>query len=109
VVVLDMVGGRNLELDVEAQCLEHPPSLELTRRVFAAGRQVDGAVFRGAKWKAIVSDHYPFLRAGIASCLLADLDYPEWHTQADLPAAMSERSLATISEALLRFLRGPRR
>jgi len=109
VLVLDMVGGKALELDVDAQALEHAPSLELTRRVFAAGRQVDGAVFLGAKWKRIISDHYPFLRRGIASCLLADLDYPEWHTQADLPAAMSERSLATIAAAVMRFLQGPRR
>ncbi len=108
-VVLDMVGGSGLELDVDAQALQHRPSLELTRRVFSAGRQVDGAVFRAAKWKQIISDHYPFLRRGIASCLLADLDYPEWHTQADLPAAMSERSLATIAAALMRFLQGPKR
>ena len=109
VLVLDMVGGRGLELDVDAQALEHPPSLELTRRVFAAGRGVDRAVFRGAKLKRVISDHYPFLRTGIASCLLIDLDYPEWHTQADLPAAMSERSLATIAAAVLRFLQEPRR
>jgi glutaminyl-peptide cyclotransferase len=109
VLVLDMVGGSSLELDVDDQALEHRPSLELTRRVFAAGWQVDGAVFRAAKWKRIISDHYPFLRAGIASCLLIDLDYPEWHTQSDLPAAMSERSLATIAAAVLRFLQGPPR
>ena len=108
-LVLDMVGGNGLVLDVDAHALAHPPSLELTRRVFAAGREVDGAVFRGGKLKHVISDHYPFLRAGIASCLLIDLDYPEWHTQADLPAAMSERSLATIAAAVLRFLRDPRR
>ena len=103
-----MVGGRGLALDVEGQTLDHPPSLELTRRVFAAGRRVDAAVFRAAKLKSIISDHYPFLRMGIASCLLIDLDYPEWHTQADLPAALSERSLATVAAAVLRFLQEPR-
>ena len=109
VLVLDMVGGKGLELDVDGQALEHPPSLGLTRRVFAAGGRVDRAVFRGSKLKRVISDHYPFLRTGIASCLLIDLDYPEWHTQADLPAAMSERSLATIAAAVLRFLQEPRR
>jgi glutaminyl-peptide cyclotransferase len=109
VLVLDMVGGRGLELDLDGHALDHPPSLELTRRVFASGRQVDPAVFRAAKLKHIISDQYPFLRRGIASCLLIDLDYPEWHTQADLPEAMSERSLATIAAAVLRFLQEPRR
>jgi Peptidase family M28 len=109
VLILDMVGGRNLELDVDVQVLGHQPSLELTRRVFTAGRGVDGEVFRGGKWKQIICDHYPFLRTGIPTCLLIDLDYPEWHTQSDLPEAMSERSLATISAAVMRFLREPRR
>jgi Zn-dependent M28 family amino/carboxypeptidase len=109
VLVLDMVGGGGLELDVDGHALDHPPSLQLTRRVFASGGQVDAAVFRAAKLKHVICDHYPFLRKGIASCLLIDLDYPEWHTQADLPEAMSERSLATIAAAVLRFVQEPRR
>jgi len=109
VLVLDMVGGKGLELDLDGHCLDHPASLELTRRVFAAGRLTDAAAFRGAKVKRVICDHYPFLWSGIASCLLIDLDYPEWHTQADLPEAMSERSLATIAAAVLRFLQEPRR
>jgi hypothetical protein len=70
---------------------------------------MDAAAFRGAKVKRVICDHYPFLWSGIASCLLIDLDYPEWHTQADLPEAMSERSLARIAAAVLRFLQEPRR
>jgi glutaminyl-peptide cyclotransferase len=107
VLILDMVGGSGLALDVDAHALEHPPSLGLTRRVFGCGRELDGAVFRGAKLKHVICDHYPFLKRGIATCLLIDLDYPEWHTQADLPSAMSERSLATIAAAVRRFLRAP--
>ncbi len=42
----------------------------------------------------------PWLRQGIASCILIDIDYPQWHTQADLPSAMSEESLGIIEEAL---------
>jgi Zn-dependent M28 family amino/carboxypeptidase len=104
VLVLDMVGGRGLELDLDGNSMDHPPSLELTRRVFDAGRLVDPAVFRGAKVKRVICDHYPFVWSGIASCLLIDLDYPEWHTQADLPDAMSERSLATVAATVLRCL-----
>ena len=39
--------------------------------------------------KYIVSDHTPFHAAGIPACILIDIDYPQWHTQADLPEAMS--------------------
>jgi glutaminyl-peptide cyclotransferase len=107
VLVLDMVGGSSLELDVDAHALEHQPSLRLTREVFGIGRASDRSVFRGARLRHIVSDHYPFLERGIASCLLIDLDYPQWHTQADLPQAMSGGSLATIAEVVLRFLLRP--
>ena len=107
VLILDMIGGSGLELDVDAHALGHPPTLELTRRVFGCGRAVDAEVFRGAKLKHVICDQYPFLKRGIASCLLIDLDYPEWHTQADLPSAMSERSLATIAGAVRLFLRAP--
>lgn len=106
-LVLDMVGGRGMELDVDAHALGHPGSLRLTREVFALGRGLDGGVFRGRKLKAVISDHFPFLRAGVPSCLLIDLDYPEWHTQADLPEAMEGRSLATIAAVALRFLLRP--
>ncbi len=104
VLVLDMVGGRDLELDLDGNAMDHPPSLELTRRVFDVGRLVDPTMFRGAKVKRVICDHYPFIWSGVASCLLIDLDYPEWHTQADLPAAMSERSLATVAATVLRLL-----
>jgi glutaminyl-peptide cyclotransferase len=107
VLVLDMVGGSGLELDVDAHALAHAPSLRLTRELFAIGRRSDPLAFRGARLRHIVSDHYPFLERGIASCLLIDLDYPQWHTQADLPQAMSPGSLATIAGVVLRFLLPP--
>ncbi len=106
-LVLDMIGGASLSLDVDAHCLGHPPSLELTRRLFRLGRELGYRAFGGEKVRHIICDHLPFLRAGIASCLLIDLDYPQWHTQEDLPGAMSEASLAMISEVLRRYLQLP--
>jgi hypothetical protein len=108
-VILDMVGGRDLRLDTDAHVLHHPPSLALTRRLFAAGRRLDARAFgsgspSGDKVRYIVSDQYPFMLAGTPACLLIDLDYPEWHTQEDRPEAMSGRSLATIAGALWRYL-----
>lgn len=104
-IILDMVGGRDLRLDLDAHALHHPPSRALTARVFRAGTQIAPRSFspasrRVSKLRYIISDQFPFLQAGIASCLLIDLDYPEWHTQADLPAAMDAGALATISEVL---------
>jgi glutaminyl-peptide cyclotransferase len=111
VIVLDMVGGRNLALDVDAHVLHHPPSRQLTASLFALGTSLGLAPFareKPGRVKYIVSDQWPFLRRGIPSCLLADLDYPQWHTQADLPAAMSGDAMAAIEAALKPWLSRPR-
>jgi glutaminyl-peptide cyclotransferase len=108
-VVLDMIGGHDLRLDLDAHILDHPPSLALTARLFALGAGLDARPFAaasapGRKLRWIVSDQYPFLVAGVASCLLIDLDYPQWHTAQDGPEAVSGRSLATIAGVLRRYL-----
>ncbi len=110
-VILDMVGGRDMVLDIDAHILGSPPSRRLTTGLFSLGMERGWAPFARDKkdrLKYIVSDHTPFMRRGIPSCILIDIDYPQWHTQADLPDAMSAESLAIIEEALLLFLRGPR-
>ena len=107
VVVLDMVGGRRMRLDVDAHALGHAPSHRLTAELFACGQSLDLEPFTARKpnrVKWIISDQWAFLRRGIASCLLIDIDYPQWHTQADLPAAMCEESLVAIEAALRSWL-----
>ncbi len=102
-IVLDMVGGADMVLDVDAHILEHEPSRRLTMGIFRAGASRGWRPFAGDKprrLKLIISDHTPFARAGSAACILIDIDYPQWHTQADLPSAMSEASLGIIEEAL---------
>ena len=61
-----------------------------------------GAICRNKpqRLKYVIADHHPFARRGIASCLLIDLDYPQWHMQDDTPKAVSAVSLG-ISEAAL--------
>ena len=109
-MILDLVGGADLCLDVDAHILHHPASLALTRRIFALGNGIDQRVFGwdgrrpAEKVRYIISEQYPLMLAGLASCLLIDLDYTPWHTQGDRPEAMSGRSLATVAEALERYL-----
>lgn len=106
-LVLDMVGGRDMVLDVDAHIGIHPPSRRLTQEVFRAGVRAGAAPFTRTKperMKYIISDHWPFMRQGIPSCILIDIDYPPWHTSGDLPEAMSEESLSAIEEAVSLFL-----
>ena len=106
-VALDMVGGRDMVLDIDAYSLEHQPSLGLTREIFRLGLEQGWEPFvrdKPERVKYIVSDHYPFVRRGTASCILIDIDYPQWHTQDDLPGALSAESLGITEEALKLFL-----
>lgn len=110
-VVLDLVGGRNLALDIDAHVLHHPPSRALAAGLFRLGASHGLAPFTRGKpgrVKYVVSDQWPFLRRGVPACLLVDLDYPEWHTHADLPGAMSGASLEAIEAALQLWLSRPR-
>jgi Zn-dependent M28 family amino/carboxypeptidase len=109
VVVLDMVGGRNMVLDIDAHILDHPPSRWLTSQVFRIGRENGWDPFvrdKKDRVKYLIADHTPFARRGTPACILIDIDYPEWHTQEDLPEAMSDASLGVTEEALWLFLAG---
>jgi glutaminyl-peptide cyclotransferase len=108
-VILDMVGGRDMVFDIDAHILDHPGSRRLTTRVFRNGIAHGWEPFvrdKKDRLKYIISDHTPFVRRGIPACILIDIDYPQWHTQADLPDAMSAVSLGVTEEALWLFLTG---
>jgi glutaminyl-peptide cyclotransferase len=107
VVVLDMVGGAGMILDIDAGILAHAPSRRLTIDVFRIGIAQGWEPFirdKPHRLKHIVSDHYPFACRGTASCILIDIDYPQWHTLQDTPDALSASSLGIIEEALRLFL-----
>jgi glutaminyl-peptide cyclotransferase len=103
VVVLDMVGGIGMVFDIDAHIFHFPEEKRLTLELFRLGASRGWQPFTASKpqrMKYIISDHHPFARRGIASCLLIDLDYPQWHTQEDTPRAVSFASLG-ITEAAL--------
>ena len=112
VIVLDMVGGRDMVLDVDAHVFHAPAEPRADRAACSAwvhrwawlpspGRSPSGSNTSSATSGRSCA-------AGMPACLLIDLDYPEWHTQADLPAAMSGESLAAIEAALKPWLSRPR-
>jgi hypothetical protein len=107
VIVLDMVGGRDMVFDVDLHMLEKEKSQCLAKDIFTLAKERNFFPLLQAKknkYKYIVADHYPFHACGIASFVFIDIDYPEWHTQRDLPEAMSEESLVMMREFLIGFL-----
>ena len=109
VIILDMVGGRNMIMNIDAHIYHHRESLRLTGHIMKLAGSLNLTAFERTKknkTRFIVSDHIPFLLKGIPSCVLIDIDYPEWHTQRDLPDAMSPESLVMIEDLLLSYLKG---
>ena len=107
IIILDMVGGRDMSLDIDGHILRHPASRRLTYAVFHKARRFDMSPFTRSKKnrvKNIICDHIPFLMRGIPSCLLIDMDYPEWHTHRDLPDALSEESMVSVETVMLDYL-----
>lgn len=110
VVALDMVGGKGMIFDIDAPTIDHEPSRKLAAKLFRIGGAKGWEPFvrdKPHRLKYIISDHAPFQRKGIAACILIDIDYPQWHTQEDLPEAMSAASLGITEEALWLFLSQP--
>jgi hypothetical protein len=96
VIVVDMVGDRDLTLRREA--LSTPWLTDLLWET--AHRLGHGAHFL-PQTLAVEDDHVPFLRAGVPAALLIDFDYPPWHTAEDTLDKISARSLQVVGEVLL--------
>jgi glutaminyl-peptide cyclotransferase len=110
VIIVDMVGGKNLVLDVDVNCQDHDPSYRLTLSLFQLGHALELPAFglkKAHPYKWIGCDHTPFMAADVATALLIDLDYPEWHTVHDLPEACAPESLAQVAQVLEAFLFSP--
>ena len=48
----------------------------------------------------VEDDHLPFVKAGVPSLDIIDLDYPQWHTAQDTIDAVAARSLQVVGETV---------
>jgi hypothetical protein len=108
-IIVDMIAGRDLKLDVDVNCQDHPPSYDLTLSLFRLGHQLGLPAFDLQKehpYKWIGCDHSPFAAMDIPSAILIDIDYPPWHTVADVPEACAPESMAQIARLLEAYVFG---
>jgi len=95
VIILDMVGDRELSLPPERSSLTK--ARPLTQALYAVARARGASAFtteRVGPW--IVDDHSPFQALGIPSILLIDYDYAPWHTHQDSLERCSAESLEQV-------------
>ncbi len=98
-IVVDMIGDRNLAIRREAFSTPW-----LTDLIWAAAVRRGEAAHFLAEEMGVEDDHVPFLRAGVPATLLIDFDYPPWHTAEDTFDKVSPRSLAVVGGVLLEAL-----
>jgi glutaminyl-peptide cyclotransferase len=95
-VLLDMIGDRNLNIRRDSNSTAWLTDIVWT----AAGRLGYRANFLPEE-TTIEDDHLPFLKAGVPSVDIIDLDYPAWHTAQDDLDHVSARSLQVVGDVVL--------
>ncbi len=104
-IVLDMVGERGVRIPMEAISLHEAPAWG--EAVFERAADLGLDAFDPAPGPAVFDDHVPFLRAGIPAVDLIDFEFPQWHTNGDVPAICSPASLGQVGTLVLDLIRSP--
>lgn len=104
-IVLDMVGKKNLQIPMEAYAAVNAP--EWTETVFQRAEKLGLGAFVPQRGPAIYDDHVPFLQQGIPAVDLIDFDFPEWHTTGDTPEVCSGASLEEVGRLMVDLIYRP--
>lgn len=103
-VLLDMVGGRDLELYVESYSNNYAP--EVVDRVWNIAHSMGfDDIFHRSLGIPIRDDHLPLNEAGIPTINVVDCcDQPYWHTPYDTPDKVSASSLGVVGAVMTRLI-----
>ncbi len=99
VVVLDMVGDKNLDIYMEGNS-----NRSLNNEIWAVAQQLGYPQFIPQYKYDILDDHIPFIDAGIRAVDIIDFNYPYWHTTADTLDKVSAQSLQVVGYTMLKWL-----
>jgi Zn-dependent M28 family amino/carboxypeptidase len=98
-LLVDMVGDRDLNIRREAHS-----SNWLTEIIWASARALGHGEYFLNESEPIEDDHVNFLKAGVPSVDLIDLDYRAWHTPEDTIERVSARSLQVVGDVIIHAL-----
>ena len=99
VVIVDMVGDKNLNLYKELNSDD-----EISSQIWQVAAQNGYPQFVPEAKHRIIDDHLPFVQLGIPAVDIIDFDYPYWHTTQDTLDKVSEESLTAVGNTLLIWL-----
>jgi len=95
-ILLDMIGDRNLTIRRDSNSTPW-----LTDIVWASAARLGYRANFLAEQTTVEDDHLPFMKAGIPSVDIIDLDYSAWHTSQDDLDRVSARSLQVVGDVVL--------
>jgi len=98
-ILLDMIGDRNLTIRRD---LKSTPWL--VDIIWSTAAKLGHAKVFSNETTEIDDDHIAFVRAGVPSVDIIDLEYPQWHTAQDDLDHVSARSLQTVGDVVLAAL-----
>ena len=93
-----MIGDRNLTIRRESNSARW-----LTDIVWGQAKKLGHREFMDEE-TTVEDDHIPFVRAGVPSLDIIDLDYPQWHTAQDTLDAVGARSLQIVGDVVVASL-----
>jgi glutaminyl-peptide cyclotransferase len=97
-ILLDMIGDRALTIRRESNSTRW-----MTDIVWGVAKQLKQPAFMDEE-TTVEDDHIPFLKAGVASLDIIDLDYPHWHEASDTLDNVAARSLQIVGDVVVTAL-----
>jgi Zn-dependent M28 family amino/carboxypeptidase len=99
VVILDMVGDKNLNIFIERSSDQ-----ELVAEIWGVAEELGHVEFINQPKYHLIDDHTAFLLEGISAVDIIDFDYPYWHTVEDTLDKVSSSSLQIVGETIFTWL-----
>jgi glutaminyl-peptide cyclotransferase len=90
-LLLDMVGDKDLKIQMEQNSLKQSPAL--VAKIWNRAQSLGLSAFWGGIGPSVLDDHMPLQAKGLAAVDLIDFEYPAWHTLGDTPDQCSAYSL----------------
>lgn len=102
VIVVDMIGDKDLDIKIEKFSYQNSP--ELVTKVWRTAHSLNIPYFSTKVTDPVYDDHYPFLEQGYQAVLIIDFDYLYWHTREDTPDKCSPESLEAVGQVIVNLI-----
>lgn len=102
VLILDMVGDKDLQFFQEGNSVKFFPGL--VDSIWRIGMEIEPSIFTPMVKYYIIDDHISLIQYGMRAIDIIDFDYPYWDTPEDTPDKCSKESLEIVYKFMLRII-----